>query len=105
MTSVHVPSIRRVPPRPEMPMRVPPMPEQEDSESVPDIGQRREPTTVKVPTPPSPNITEDYKPDLGDMPRRKIEEELEKALKDKKKKKPEEAPDVHPADDPGKTIH
>lgn len=85
-----------------MPGRVPPGPEKfPDLDDAPEIDEEGDPTTRKTPDTPRPNIREDWKPDL-DTPE---EKEIEEIIKERRKKKNPDEPEL-PKKGPDKpTIH
>lgn len=84
---LEVPDMYRPPPRPEMPFPGPLGPDTGQSEDEPEITDKGDPTARKRPHNPSPDITDDFVPDLGETVIRKPEPDV-----GRKKPKPVEQP-------------
>ena len=61
-----MPDIRKVPQRPETPGKIPPSPDTDSVRHDTEIEEGGDPTTIKTPQVPTPEISEKYVPDLDD---------------------------------------
>ena len=98
----HRPDIRKVPHIPEMPGKVPPRPDQDPGrdEPEPEIDEEGDPTTIKTPEEPTPEVGENEEPDLDDGEQKRIKDIIKKIKKERKEaptpqKKGSKKPTIH----------